>query len=234
MIYVVCEDGGSGGVFLERLLNANLHTDRVTLVPSHGNKNLFNALKSIPNLGKGDRVDIALDNNGQHFLATVLGNIHAYCLTVGCSLNITTYFCIEELILSYTFVEHLGCCNDHDLLGLLYTVRAFVHTPSIQQGGYYTLSMFSNFKKTHNTKDREHLAFQLLNFILKQRRSQFKFEKGTDGLGSCWITNCADVIAIHDIYMCNRCVWNNTNMNALKKAQHFEANCMQPFYHVLI
>jgi hypothetical protein len=230
MIYVICEDKGSGQEFWKRVYGARFGADKVTIVPASGNKNLFGKLKGIPGLGEGDIVDVALDNNGQDFLSAVLWSITDYCEAAGCSLSVTTYYCIEELILSYTFVETLGCCDDATLIDLLDLVRKHVRTPSCQKGGYYVFPEFSAFKSAHNSKDREHLAFQLLNFILKPRRQQFGFEKGEHGLGNCWITNCSDVIAQFDVYGCEQCIWKDADMNALDKTNHFMENCMNPFF----
>lgn len=110
-------------------------------------------------------------------------------------------------------------------------MRTFVHTQSPQTGGYYVRSEFDDFIRRHNTRGREHLAYQLLNFILSNRK-MFRFEKGT--LGDCWLTDCKDTIEIHNNYACRQCMWNDEGMTALDKTHHFRHNCMQPFHQTLV
>ncbi len=212
MIYVITEDSNSARTFWNIVFETfNKEEYKLIDLPSDdkgksysGNKTLDiqvnNALKI---MHRGDRLVIIFDNitDEKHFSTrSFLDRTEAKCEALGINLSISTYYCFEEIYLSYKELLNLykRCKYNNIVLETLEFVCKSIHNRIDYFDANDTINNFISYYGKDSSYNREHFANALLMEVTKSLSKWFYISKSKDcfgkkGNGQCWLLNCTDI-----------------------------------------
>ena len=193
---------------------------------------------------KGDCLFVAFDNIGTSSRVNKKTNKKIYFdagdfwittnqkgINLGVEFYFTSYYCFEELYLSYLEVYNLYKEDGKDTT-LLETLD-YVRNHILNGTEYYdrnndNVQTVINIKPDAN-KNKEHFADALLMHVTRKIRNG-KFEirkKGSSGIIKCWTMDC-DYLHNHvkdlkqDGYICNNCKYKMKNKSTVEKLKYFD------------
>lgn len=239
MFYIITEDRNSARQFWECVAETFLTQDKFELVELlkgsdgqyvAGNRTLVNQIHRLfPRLKAGDTLFVAFDNildNSDVFdVAGFIENTAELCTAADVKFAFSTYYCFEEVYLSYDeLVEMYGKGkNDGKMLAILKYVNQCIksHIDYFEINNENIKYLIDKYQGAG--KNREHFANVLLSEITTAiKPSGFKIIKREKALGRCWIKDCAviqeelDNRAVNHI--CNtQCKYICKNQRAMDK-----------------
>lgn len=231
MLYIVTEDEGSGFQFWKSVADNLLINQRnITLTTSKGVANIPRILKRL-NLKLGDTLLLAVDavyDNSSASIKDIFELALLICHRAQARLIRTTYYCFEEVFLSYNKIEFMckGQAADRDRK-LIVTVRNSIYNQvNYAQSEALNDSLLpTSIKKTGS---REKLAKALLSYITFKMAGMFKVVSGT--LGRCWIDSCNDLrqhkSKILTPQYCSKCSYACKEGTAISKLEHLDENTL--------
>lgn len=263
MLYVITEDENSGRDFWGTVMKTFLQPTDFTMVEfdmtinSKGKKvqisgNLaLDALvnKTLEKSQAGDSLFVAFDNIGMSRARTTNNGQEKYfdsgdfinrtkqkCMKTGVDFYITSYYCFEEIYLSYLELENLVRIDSKksELASVIEYVRR-----NIENGTDYYKRNNVLVKKVialraDANKNKEHftdaLLFQATRAIVN---GKFTISKKASDLLKCWMMNCADLQkngeknhnfpSQHD---CQNCKFKMREHNAAEKLLDLSKNSL--------
>ena len=213
-MYIITEDSNSARDFWQCVAQTFRSVDSFLLVSfpigsdgqtASGNTTLKAQVLSIfPKLQAGDKVFVAVDcvaNNTKGFIA------HDFvkwgtrlCMKKGAEFVATSYWCFEDLYLSYDEVLAMYLKNPV-AENVVIAALQYVHD-NLQNGTDYfdTSREIQNFIDLHNSagKNREHFANELLMEVTRALKGNGHFAI-TKSVGAfrksaeCWLRDCSDI-----------------------------------------
>lgn len=187
--YFICEgaEGKAEYKFLSAIIDLYRTTEECIVLCADGNKHLENKYREIrDSLKSGDRLILFFDNvekiDGKLVIDLLL-DIKTFCQEKGVVFRYTTYYCFEELFLSYRGLFSIIDIRDNDLKNSLSSLQ----TSIISGDNYFNkdLSFWYNYLKDNKGafKTREKLSSAILFKLLSSAKGAFKITKA--GIGAC-------------------------------------------------
>lgn len=234
MRYILCEDTGSGFKFFESVRDAYGFDDSTCkVISSNGNQQYQDCMTALlGTLNSGDKLLLAFDNIGivDNFNPkTIVALATNKCKQLGVDLWYTSFYCFEELFLSYKELKHL-CSSikgkDAELQTMLVAL-SHVNTCIFSSTEYYDreTSCISDVIKIAPKagKNKEHFCSELLRRLTARLRAEkmgvFYISKSV--LGKCWLDSCT---SIRLGTRCSDCISNLKDKDAKDKVLYMECN----------
>lgn len=201
MIYIVTEDQNSARDFWRIVADTFLGSDNYVLEPlpvgGGGNTRLQEQITNVfTKIKSGDSLFIAFDNiaNTKNFVPSdFISKTSARCTKVGVNFQYTTYYCFEEIYLSYEEFVKLSC-NYKDI-DVVKVVNQCINNAK----DYYRDQIVESFMKRNcdiNLSNRE----QFLNYLLVESSKMIygcfqitKSGKCFDKNAECWVKDCVQI-----------------------------------------
>lgn len=211
MIYILTEDKNSARDFWKIVADIFLGSDNYVLEPlpagGGGNTRLQEQVTSVfTKIKEGDSLFIAFDNvaNTKTFVPSdFIVKTSARCNMAGVNFRYTTYYCFEEIYLSYNELIKLSC-NYKDI-----DVIKYVNESINSARDYFTEQIVEAFIKENqdiNLSNREHLLNYLLIESTKRIKGYFRITKSGqcfDKNAECWVKDCLQIQEGMMVQHCN-------------------------------
>lgn len=229
MLAIIPEDSGSGKQFWEAI-NRNLLSNKAWVVDTYKGQDkalgystmvprLLNAIKS-GDIHSGDTILFAIDNTGSDAVAHEVLNATIICRENGLRLLATTYYCIEEVFLSFKLLEYWVENIDNKYRACIEYIREHI----LNKLDYYdkmTKQEVDRLLHIDSIENREQFAYHLLR-IATSKSKQFKYTKSK--LGECWINSCCDIKAKIPQYSTDTCKLGSRYLTASLKLRQIVDN----------
>ena len=170
-------------------------------------------------LAGGDSVvlffdNVTFDTEGIYYEMSVpelLNEFSNVCRNHNCKFSHTTYYCFEELYLSYSgllsilsrypkeYSEFLRLIQKELLSGKNY-FETLLETN--EYDSYLSINDFKHIKNGYST--REEVSAVLLQIFTRRLGHNWKISKSS--LGSCWITDCSS--EDYMVHLCDKCTFS--------------------------
>lgn len=211
MLYIVTEDKNSARDFWKIVADTFMGAENYVLEPlsvgGGGNTRLQEQVTNVfTKIQKGDILFVAFDNiaNTKNFVPSdFIIKTAARCKRAGVTFQYTTYYCFEELYLSYDELVKLSCnYKDWDIVG-------FVSQCIKDAIDYYVDPVVQDYiKQIENTNlsNREHFLNYLLVETSKMINGYFQITKSGqcfDKNAECWVKDCTQIQANMTEQQCN-------------------------------
>lgn len=261
MLYVITEDSNSGRDFWKAVFNTFLdNTDfeiidfntttsaNGKIVSITGNMALDDLVnKALMKAKKDDSLFVAFDAIGtsshinkktgkkEYFdSGDFINNTHQKCSIKGVNFYVTSYYCFEEIYLSYIELENLVDVdsNMQQLVGVLKYVRNCINNNTEyydrkRQEVQCVISI-----KPDAQKNKEHFADALLfqaTYAIKTGR--FTISKKEEKPLLCWLLDCTHLQGVKNKkypskYDCDNCKFKMKNCNTLEKLIDLDNNSL--------
>lgn len=158
-----------------------------------------------------------VESIGHSLVIDILLNIQEECLQKRVVFRYTTYYCFEELFLSYTGLFNLIKVDDDT-----YKEVKVIQENIISGKNYFRNDISFWTKKVQHRqgvlKTREKLSSYICNDLLNTSNGDFKLSK--DFIGSCWITDCCNTYLHKDV--CAKCDYIKKESTFKDKLEDFE------------
>lgn len=244
MKYILCEDSGSGYKYFEYLRDTYSSKDKCKVLSSNGNSNYQDYLENlIKELRQGDVLILAFDNvevdkgfNPKNIIFSAKYN----CEQLGVKLYHTAYYCLEELFLSYKYLEEMFIAGEYKgedkekWVAILHYICDSTHKCK----EYYIDNELVNYVKQVSKKagkTKEKFTKAVLTHVSGSIFGDFKITDGA--FGKCWLTSCDYVNIRNKDYKCRNCSLRFRNKTSTEKASELEQNSLSvlavPFSCVL-
>ena len=225
MTYIICEgpENSAEGQFVKAYITERV-LGEVSCIFSGGNRNIMKSVYSIPkDLNEHDSVILFFDSVetiGGRAVIDILDDISEICNASGTNFRYTTYYCFEEIFLSYAGIVDL-LSLDEELHRELLRIQDLLRSGK----NYYDVlarEIWSNLIEDENCYcNREHFSFVLINQLMKPFRHRFQIEKGS--MGKCWTCGCAELEA-ENTYYCPTCRYRMKDCEFGYKLRDIEEN----------
>lgn len=254
MLYVITEDTNSGrdfwSVVFETLLNPTEYelvdfntalSSTGKIVPVCGNCALDGLVdKALQKAKQGDALFVAFDSIGTSIRINTktgkkekfdsgdfINNTSQKCKMMGVDFYVTSYYCFEEIYLSYIEVENIVATdsNKPQLAGVLKYVRECInnHSEYYDRNRPEVQSVIQLRRDAQ--KNKEHFADALLyqaTYAIKTGR--FTISKEASKPLMCWIRDCQELSKVGKQnrkyptqYDCDNCVFKMKGCNTIDK-----------------
>lgn len=204
MLYIITEDSTSARDFWECVAETFRGPQNYVLVQplnqTSGNTTLNAQVSNLfPKLKAGDTLLVAFDNIGatKGFNSiNFIRKVGQRCAKHSINFRFTSYYCFEELYLSYMELFNMISPNTNPItLNALKYVNKCIGN-SIDY--FSTNSAIQDFINKHHGagKNREHFANALLTEVAKTIKGHFMITKAKgafDGSAECWLRKCNDI-----------------------------------------
>lgn len=223
MLYIITEDSNSAREFWKCVARTFKGEGRYTMViPSKGvsgNTTLSNQVMTLfPSLKSGDELFVAFDSilgNKSFDPSKFLINTAGICASKNVQFKFTSYYCFEELYLSYTELLNISRLEGYDNI----TLEALKQVQAKVNSGidYFIKSdpIINSFIAKHKKdtgKNREHFANQLLVVVTQSIEGHFVITKKGNCFsdkGECWLKDCKEIqsklVPQHRDNLCSAC-----------------------------
>lgn len=212
MLYIITEDSNSARAFWELAAKEFRGSKNYVLVPLlkeengkqvGGNTTLENQVNELlPKIKRGDELFVVFDyiSNTSNFIpGDFIISTYQKCKNAGIDFKFTSYYCFEELYLSY--IELYNMINNNKTKTIIINTLKFIQDSIKNGGSYFNIKYkqiidFIDFYGKDSGKNREHFANALLISITQLLDGRFKIIKSGDcfyNQGACWLLNCDDV-----------------------------------------
>lgn len=249
MLYIITEDSNSARAFWDAVAKTFRGKNKYKMMPfligkdgkpSSGNSTLADQLNALlPNITSTDKIIIVFDNItkiGNIDIVDFLTFISNMSQKYNVNIAVTSYYCFEEVYLSYAELERLNADNKEVILK--FVRNCLLNGIDYYNSKYIEVKDFINFYKRDSGKNREHFANALLIASTHNINGDFKIIKSGNAFekqGRCWIKDCEDIM--NDIKLnfgdkavenkCkNKCNFKCKNCNTLDKLLDLNTNSM--------
>ena len=244
MKYIICEDSGSGFTFFKTVRDICFTEDQCEVVSSYGNTNFQDTVKAIiEKLKQGDFLMLAFDSvevSEDFNPKNIIISAQYGCDKAKATLYYTTYYCFEELFLSYDYLADMFMNGSYkkDDKELWMKLLNYIHDSIFSGNDYYVDNELVSYvksiiKKSNRTKEKFIKA--VLTHISGSIRGDFKITDGS--LGKCWLQACEIATFTNKEYRCKNCIYNFKGLNASEKLieieQHSLCRLSTPFSTIL-
>lgn len=234
MRYVICEDSGSGYQFFNDLTFCFGVSSECRVISSNGNMNFYDTLVNVlPFIVKGDKLLLAFDYIGisdRFDPNEIIEYAIRYCTNVGAEYYWTTYFCFEELYLSYIRLHDMFWSSRNastDWLDALDYICERINSGV----NYFDLNhpsiKFIISQASYANRGREKCAKAVLYNITRKLLGQFTISDGN--FGRCWLHTCGTFDFSNIRVACTKCVLCNHCRESYDKAIDLEGNTISQF-----
>ncbi len=246
MLYILCEDSGSGKI-LYKQLNQIYLMGKAIVTSVYGvnnfcekyNKDILNRITS------SDVLFIAIDNVEDSAVSDTLTFFMNESAKMGFRLVCSQYYCIEEVFLSYKYfckflsidpmIEKQYYRPVYDVIKAQYILKNNTNVPNYFSFNYIKnwISTTGNSKRNYPTT-REQMAAKLLSRLSEGSNDAFrkKFQVNKGDIGYCWFSDC-------DSQHPNSCAKvlcslneNKKRMDSLSKLRVFWDNTLLPYQNM--
>lgn len=212
MLYIITEDSNSARMFWSLAAKEFKGADNYVLVEllkkqngkqAGGNTTLENQVNELlPKMKLGDELFVVFDciSNTSNFIpGDFIILTHQKCKLAGVNFKFTSYYCFEEVYLSY--IELYSMISNGKAKATVVNILKYIQE-SINSGeNYFDKSQqavvdFINFYEKDSGKNREHFANAVLIFATQLLDGRFKIIKSGScfyNQGACWLLDCDDV-----------------------------------------
>lgn len=201
MVYIITEDSNSAREFWKIAADTFIGIGKYSLEPipagGAGNTTLQSQVINVfSKIQANDILFVAFDNigNTSNFVASdFLNKTIARCKQKNVCFKFTTYYCFEELYLSYEELVRLS--NNHKDANIISFVSKCINSGK----DYYNDTLIQNYiQNCTNTviNNREHFLNHLLMEACKVIKGHFKILKRGQCFsttGECWVKDCMQI-----------------------------------------
>lgn len=236
MYYIICEgeENKSEYKFVKAVVTLYANNKPFSILAAGGYDNLINLISSLDGKLKcGDYVILFFDNVGDDIkvghipVVNLLGVLDKLCNDACCVFRYTTYYCFEELLLSYTRLQDMCIKLSKKELEEF----KLLQDDMISGKNYYSILRNSDkydnllrklncFEISKGRINRENLSFQLLKRISGSMLNTWKVSKSD--IGSCWISDCSNEGFME--YMCQKCKYALSGCLLKQKIEDLDKN----------
>lgn len=211
-------------VFISAVISEFKIDESYNLVAAGGKENIDKEfLKLKKEFCQGDIFILFFDNIemiGGKLTVDLLSSIEVQCKNLGVFFRYTTYYCFEELFLSYTNLLpmlNVDIAIKNEISNIQHKLLSGVN--------YFRddISFWINYFGKHRKgvlKTREKLSFGICNLILNTINGSFYLQK--DKIGSCWVTDCKDSTLHKNV--CVNCKYKLKNCSFRCKLEDLDNN----------
>ena len=191
--------------FISEVIDEYRNDEDYSIISADGKNNIEKEFLRVKNsFNSGDVFILFFDNIetiGGKLTADLLTDICIMCSELGVVFRYTTYYCFEELFLSYTSIIDILEIDD-SLRNELLSVQNKILTGK----NYFRedISFWENYFGEHrcgSLKTREKLSSSICNDIFKRVNGLFFIQKNK--IGECWVCDCANSKLHKNV--CSRC-----------------------------
>lgn len=213
MIYLVCEDEGSGYIFWKAVVR-EFCGENVVCSTSRGIGSLIRKVEELKLTDK-DCLIVAYDNCGGPDIIDISEKLISMHIKQGFKLIRTTYFCFEEMVLSFErLVDFIGRENiSSRLIDLIDTMQKCSNISELID----KRAIYKDIIRTDCTL--ENTYSEVLKLVTSLSKRQITVDKSK--IGACWIRDCHRINGYG--YICGSCVYScNSCLNKRDKLIYFE------------
>ena len=259
MIYVVTEDTNSARDFWKIVFHTFLDASQFQFVPlllntigiPVGGNTMLETMVNIAlnQASSGDCLFVAFDNIGSPYRLNKKTNkrvnfdsgdflisTNQKCINMGVEFYFTSYYCFEELYLSYSELYRLYKEDGKDII--LLEVLDYVKNHILNGTEYYDRNNFNVQTlidiKSDAGKNKEHFADALLMQITRRiQHGKFEIRKqGNSGITKCWTMECEYLHNhVQDLkqegYICNNCKYKMKEQSSREKLVDLSNNSLK-------
>ncbi|GFI11125.1 MAG: hypothetical protein HFI21_00315 [Lachnospiraceae bacterium] len=220
MLYIITEDSNSARCFWDCAAHTFRGKGNYILVDlqndNGGNTTLNNQVYLLlPSLKSGDELFVAFDNiaNTHNFNThQFIMNTYAVCASKDVDFKFTSYYCFEELYLSYKELLNmyeLSNVNKVTLKALRYVQSCLDEGKDYYLKSNINIADFIEKYKRDSGNNREHFANALLIDVTNKINGRFKITKKDNvfnTVGQCWIEDCSNIqLQLNNKHIDNMC-----------------------------
>ena len=240
MYYIICEGavGKAEYVFNKAIIDLYGRDKKYKLISAGGYDNIFKIETDLADnyLRYRDTLILLFDNVGEDMdcghnmgIAEMLEYICEDCDTIGVTLKYTTYYCFEELLLSYTRLPNmlvnvnnrivqsfkdfqqflLSCSSSEYIYEVTYSDR---FAPLLEFQGYGDAVKLN--------RSREEISSKLLQCITLKLLNTWRVNKSM--IGKCWVSDCDSNGFMK--YLCDKCKYDLKGCSFKEKLSDLDAN----------
>lgn len=232
MIYLVCEDSGSGYQFWTTALkiftdydvrdiddnSTEVNSNAIFATTSRGNMGLFKTVKSL-NLTAQDVLILIYDNIPTDTMYAQIDSITLLKKTIGFAICTSSYYCIEQVFLSYTYLlDFLELNKSSRVIELSKIWRFWISLGASVEGMKYCANKYDNiFSDFGSTLEQKIASFLSQLTALSKLRVQISKSR----IGSCWLCDCNES---ENVYVCDKCSKKDKRLTAKQKLLSLDEN----------
>lgn len=240
MYYIICEGavGKAEYIFNKAVIDLYSGSHKYKLLSASGYDNIFKIESdlAVNSLKYGDTLILLFDNVGADMdcghnmgIAEMLEYICEDCDEIGVTLKYTTYYCFEEMLLSYTRLPDMLLNVDSSIIQSFVNFQKFLLTCS-SSDYIYAVFYSDRFKpllklqgyhdaiKSH--KSREEISSKLLQCITFKMLHTWRVNKSV--IGKCWLSDCDNDGYMK--YLCEKCKYALKGCSFKEKVEDLDAN----------
>ena len=243
MLYIICEGEKDKSEYTFVKAVADLYSSGdYSILPASGFANIVYVLYDLEDkLAPKDSVvlffdNVTFDSEGIYYEMSVpelLSEFSDVCDRHGCKFSHTTYYCFEELYLSYSgllsimsrypeeYSEFLELIQKELLDGKNY-FETLLETDKYDR--YTAINDFKHIKARYNT--REEVSATLLQVFTRRLGHNWKISKNS--LGRCWITDCSS--EDYMVHLCDKCTFSMKDCTFKDKLDDLHMHSVSSLY----
>ena len=242
--YIICEGdkNKSEYIFARAVAEAYITQKEYSILPSGGFDNIIYSFDRLEGLLKpGDVVALFLDSVDSddfelehgYTVPQLIAEMYDRCTECKCTFSHTTYYCFEELFLSYTRLIPLISRFEPGIVSSIRDLQSEMnsggdyHTTLVSTNKYDSLLRLpdcSHIKEHWRT--REYVSATLLKCITLRLGGNWKISK--DSIGKCWISDCSDEGFMK--YLCEKCKYELHGCTLKEKIEDLDKNSVSQLY----
>lgn len=229
--HFLCEGqyGKAEYIFILAVISEFRTNEDFVLVSSNGNENIEKEfLKLKTTFSDGDIFILFFDNietiKGR-LVIDLLNDIERQCNSKKVFFRYTTYYCFEEIFLSY--INLLSVLNVNESIK---TEVIKIQKMLLSGTNYFKndISFWERHFSPHRKgclRTREQLSSSICNFILETATGSFHLQKNK--IGSCWISNCRASVLHKSV--CDKCKYKLKGYDFKDKLHDLDCNSVSSF-----
>lgn len=232
MQYILCEDSGSGFLFFQCIRDIYSSKTECDVITSYGNTNYRDCLENLKTVLKdGDTLILAFDSvevEKNFNPRNIINSAQYFCEKNNIHLYYTTYYCFEELFLSYKYLTGMFYDgnynkNDKEIWG---KILQYICDSIYAMEDYYNKNdelvkyVISIIPKADKTKEKFTKA--IMTHISGSICGDFKIYDGK--FGGCWARSCDSIVMNNKVYRCSTCNSRFKGKNSKEKINELESN----------
>ena len=226
--HFICEGakGKAEHTFIQHVIDTYHNGEAYEIYNAEGNRGIEPVFYSevLPVLCAGDIFILFFDNIKvikDKPTGSMLKRIKRECNSKGVTFRHTTYYCFEELFLSYSGLIDILNIDSQTSLNLIQLQEALM-----QKSYPKDVSFWYTFIGGQNgTLTRETLSSAVLSVLTNKAHKGFKITKSS--IGDCWCLDCNDTTLNKNV--CNRCAFCMRGTKFKDKLDDLLANSVAKF-----
>lgn len=206
------EKGKSEYQFIQRIIDEFRTSEQYTLTAVGGNEGISQAFLELSNQFKAGDIFILFFDHVETIagrtVPVILQEIREICKNKSVHFRYTTYYCFEELFLSYEGLDDLIVPKLHKCIIELVKIREDIRSGKKDYRMRFDYKFWIDlFPNLASAKTREQLSARLLVELLLSTNGRFRVNKSS--VGECWLYSCSilEKDKVINYRICEKCTY---------------------------